>query len=80
MSGREAILGKIRSQIGAKGGDTARRAKVANRLSGTPKGIIPKRGQLPHFERVELFRNRIATTILSTDLTRRISAVSPQSR
>ena len=29
---------------------------------------------------VELFRNRIATTILSTDLTRRISAVSPQSR
>ncbi len=62
MNGRDAILGKIRSQIGVKGGDTSRRAKVANRLSGTPKGIIPKRGQLPHFEQVELFRNR-ATSV-----------------
>ncbi len=61
MSAREAILGKIRTQIGGNGSDTARRAKVANRLAGTPKGIIPKRGQLPHFERVELFRSRAAS-------------------
>ncbi|PCH47749.1 MAG: lactate utilization protein [Hyphomicrobiales bacterium] len=55
MSGREQILGKIRQQIGGDEADTKRRAAVANRLSNGPRGVIPKRGQLPHPQQIDLF-------------------------
>lgn len=55
MSGREAILGRIRQSLGAGADDTARAATVAKRLSKPPKGIIPARGQLDERGRVALF-------------------------
>lgn len=55
MSGRENILGKIRQQIGGDEIDNKRRAAVANRLANGPRGIIPKRGQLPQLKQVDLF-------------------------
>lgn len=56
MDGKTAILSKIRSSLKAPAADDERRAAVAARLSQTPKGIIPARGQLPAQERVQLFR------------------------
>lgn len=55
LSGKDAILERIRRANGAKADDAARRAIVTERLSGTPRGIIPERGQLPPAERVALF-------------------------
>ncbi|NKB53932.1 MAG: lactate utilization protein [Rhizobiaceae bacterium] len=55
MTPREAILGKIRSQISVGSDDTTRRTAVANRLSSTPKGVIPERGQVAPAECVDLF-------------------------
>lgn len=55
MSGREAILGKIRASLKAMPADAARLAAVNERMSKAAKGIIPARGQLPDKERVALF-------------------------
>ncbi len=55
MSGREAILGKVRTALKATPGDAARLASVNERMSSAAKGVIPARGQLPAKERVELF-------------------------
>ncbi len=49
------ILAKIRASLGRKATDTARRAAVTDRLQRAPKGVIPKRGQIPHPEQVTLF-------------------------
>ena len=46
MNAKEAILGKIKSQVGGTTDDVERRAAVANRLANAPKGVIPARGQL----------------------------------
>ncbi len=54
MSARDAVLGRIKAKI-AGSNSPARRAAVANRLSGSPSGIIPKRGQLDRAGRVDLF-------------------------
>ena len=58
MTAREAILGKIKSQVAGGQSDTERRAAVANRLSKAPRGIIPERGQLTPKKRKELFRKQ----------------------
>lgn len=66
MEGREAILGKIRTQVGAGKDAPARRAAVANRISNAPKGVIPTRGQIPVRERLALFQDRaeaVQTTV-----------------
>ena len=55
MSEREIVLGKIRKSLGVDDNDVGRRAIVIARLEGTPRGIIPARGQLPPEERVALF-------------------------
>jgi L-lactate dehydrogenase complex protein LldG len=55
MSGREAVLGRIRQSLGAGGDETVRAAAVAKRLSKPQKGIIPARGQLDERARVALF-------------------------
>jgi len=55
MSGREAILSRIRNSLGVDGAEAGRRAIVISRLDGTPRGVIPKRGQLPQSERLTLF-------------------------
>lgn len=55
MSGRNAILGGIRSALGPKADDPARVAAVDERLARHPRGLVPARGQVPHAEQVELF-------------------------
>lgn len=55
MSGRNAILTKVRKSLYTPASDASRKATVAERLAKSPVGIIPKRGQLPDDERVALF-------------------------
>lgn len=45
MSARETILSTIRSSLRASSDDATRRAAVDARLSSTPRGIVPARGQ-----------------------------------
>ena len=56
MSGREAVLGKVRRALGVSGGEIKRRAEVEARLASPKPNLIPARGQLPPEQRVELFR------------------------
>lgn len=56
MSGREAVLAKVRRALGASGGDAERRASVAARLTEPKPNVIPARGQLDPAGRVALFR------------------------
>ena len=55
MSGRNAILGGIRSALGPKADDPARCTAVDERLARHPRGLVPARGQLPHAEQLDLF-------------------------
>jgi len=55
MSGREAILNKVRAAMGVSPDDAARAKVVKKRLSDAPVGVVPARGQLPEKERVALF-------------------------
>ena len=55
MSGREAILAKVRASLSEGGNDPARRAAVEARMAKPPKGVIPARGRLPDDARVDLF-------------------------
>ena len=55
MSGRDAILNKVRGSLGGAAGDEQRRKAVRDRLRKAPPGTIPLRGQLPARQQVELF-------------------------
>jgi L-lactate dehydrogenase complex protein LldG len=55
MDSRQAILSRIRTSLKVSAGDTDRAATVSTRLVERPRGIIPKRGQLPAEERLALF-------------------------
>jgi len=55
MSARDAVLSRIRRSLGADASDPGRRAIVIARLEGTPRGVVPKRGQLLRADRVTLF-------------------------
>jgi len=59
MSGREAILAKVRASL-AGGHDPARRAAVEERIGNAPKGVIPARGQLKAGAKTELFAAQAA--------------------
>ncbi|MEE9375908.1 MAG: lactate utilization protein [Rhizobiaceae bacterium] len=66
MNARDAILTKIRQQIGGDANITKRRAAVANRLMKAPVGIIPKRGQINNRQRLALFIDKaeaVQTTV-----------------
>lgn len=54
-SSRAAILSRIRSSLKVGEHDRNRAATVQERLASHAQGIIPKRGQLPPQERVDLF-------------------------
>ncbi|MEJ1157693.1 LutC/YkgG family protein [Prosthecomicrobium sp. N25] len=63
---RDVILSKIRRSLGAGPADVERRAAVSDRLTRSPRGIIPKRGQLPPAEQVRLFAamaEKVSTTV-----------------
>jgi L-lactate dehydrogenase complex protein LldG len=55
MSGREAILAKVRKSLGGGQNDAARLAAVEARLDKAPKGVNPERGQLDDKARRRLF-------------------------
>ncbi|MEI2386344.1 LUD domain-containing protein [Breoghania sp. JC706] len=56
MSGREAILGRLKRRLAREGDlEAARAGEVMRRLEEAPAGIVPARGQLPDRERVALF-------------------------
>ena len=55
MSGREAILNRVRAALGASGDASARRVAVEARLSQARPGVIPARGQLDAEGRAALF-------------------------
>lgn len=57
MSGREAILGKVRNALAATGSASDRQEIVEQRLETAPKGIVPARGKLKPAQRVALFRS-----------------------
>jgi len=66
MSGREAVLGKVRRALGVSGEEKPRRATVEARLAVPLPNVIPARGQLPHEERIALFSlmaERVAATV-----------------
>lgn len=53
---RDEVLSNIRRSLGVSGGEAPRRAVVANRLGGHPRGIIPQRGQVDGAARVATFK------------------------
>lgn len=55
MSGREAILAKVRASLKARPDDAARLAEVERRMAMPVRGVIPARGQLEPKARVDLF-------------------------
>ncbi len=57
MSGREAILGKVRNALAVNGPSADRENVVKERLADAPKGIIPARGKLKPAQRTALFRS-----------------------
>ena len=65
MSGRDAVLGRIRRALGVSGEEATRKALVEGRLAVPLPNIIPARGQLPQAERVELFC-RLAEKVAAT--------------
>ncbi|WP_011579716.1 MULTISPECIES: LutC/YkgG family protein [Chelativorans] len=67
MSGREAILNKVRAAIGASPDDTARARIVKKRLAKPPLGVIPARGQLPEKDRIALFCQMAAKVSASVE-------------
>jgi L-lactate dehydrogenase complex protein LldG len=55
MSGREAVLGKVKRALAVPGDDAERKRMVAMRLERHAANIIPARGQLDLERRVALF-------------------------
>jgi L-lactate dehydrogenase complex protein LldG len=59
MTARDLILATIRRSLGVTGTEAPRRAAVASRLAGHPRGVVPARGNLPPRERVDLFARMV---------------------
>ncbi|OQW52214.1 LutC/YkgG family protein [Candidatus Raskinella chloraquaticus] len=55
MSARDDILATIRRSLGVTGREPTRRDVVEQRLMRSPRGLIPKRADLPPAEQVALF-------------------------
>jgi L-lactate dehydrogenase complex protein LldG len=55
MSGREAVLGKVRRALAVSGTEADRKTAVDERLANPVAGIIPERGQLEGAARIDLF-------------------------
>jgi L-lactate dehydrogenase complex protein LldG len=65
VSGREAVLGKVRRALGVDGGDAARKEAVVSRLGQAAPNTIPARGRLDADGRVALF-SRMAEKVSAT--------------
>ena len=68
MSGREAILGRMRTALHAgEAEDDPRRVAVSARLDFPPRGVIPARGQLGLDGRIRLFKKMARNAAASVD-------------
>jgi L-lactate dehydrogenase complex protein LldG len=59
MTARSTLFASIRKSLGVSGEEVGRRAEVAQRLAKHPRGVIPRRGQLPAADRVKLFADMV---------------------
>jgi L-lactate dehydrogenase complex protein LldG len=59
MTARELIFATLRRSLGVSGTEAPRRAAIAARLAGHPRGVVPARGQLPPQERLDLFARMV---------------------
>ena len=59
MSGRDAILGKIRRSLGVSAEDPARNAAVDGHLARHTAGVIPQRGQVSPDAQLALFTKMV---------------------
>lgn len=75
MSGKTAILGKIRKSLSVEGNAESRRQKVLDRLNNSPAGIVPKRGQLEQNARVELFTSMAKQVQATVDRVKKRSEI-----
>ena len=59
MTARDLVFATLRRSLGVSGTEAPRRAAVAARLAGHPRGVVPARGQLPPQERLDLFARMV---------------------
>jgi len=67
LSARDLVLTSIRSALGVTGQEATRRQAVADRLRQHPRGVVPKRGQLPLAERTTLFAELVTAAAGSVE-------------
>jgi L-lactate dehydrogenase complex protein LldG len=67
MTARELIFATMRRSLGVTGAEAPRRAAVAARLAGHPRGVVPARGQLPQQERLDLFSRMLEAASGTTE-------------
>ncbi|MCC0003794.1 MAG: lactate utilization protein [Methylobacteriaceae bacterium] len=71
MSARDEILSNIRRSLRVNGAEGPRRAAVEARLSGSPRGVVPARGQLDAKERIGLFKKMAESAFASVAIVQR---------
>lgn len=59
MSGRDHVFAAIRQALGVAGAEAPRRKAAEDRLRDHPRGVIPRRGQIPAAERLALFISKV---------------------
>lgn len=77
MSGRDAVLSKVRRALGVTGRETDRHRVVETRLAGHQPNLIPSRGQLDREGRIALFTamaERVSATISRLDTPEQLPA------
>jgi L-lactate dehydrogenase complex protein LldG len=55
VSARDQVLGAIRRSLGVSASDVRRHTAVLDRLTEHPRGVVPRRGQMPGPEQRALF-------------------------
>jgi L-lactate dehydrogenase complex protein LldG len=67
MTARDLIFATLRRSLGVTGTEAPRRAAVAARLAGHPRGVVPARGQLPPQQRLDLFARMVEAASGTTE-------------
>src|SRR5260370_31940658 len=67
MTARELMFATMRRSLGVTGTEAPRRAAVAARLAGHPRGVVPARGQLPPPQRLDLFTRMLEAASGTTE-------------
>lgn len=67
MSARDAVYARIRRSLNVTGTEPERQDAVNERLARAPRGVVPKRGDLPDDERLALFTamaEKVSSTVV----------------